>query len=671
MKLLLRAALLASTLALSAPALPAFAQDLSAALSGPNAPPNAVWLDSLDLKNITQPYKEPQAGESVDDNPLKLGGKVYPRGVGTHSGARMTIDLKGNATRFTAFFGIDAEAEDRGSASLRLFVDGQLKYESPVVRGGGAPILVDVDLRGAQSMRIEISNVEDDTWDHADLAGAAIFLTPEAFKQGEAAHPVLVPPPPRAASELPPLLPTPPSPQINGARLIGASPGKPFLHLIPTTGKAPFTFSARGLPAGLSLDAKTGIISGAIAQAGTYNVTLEAKNALGIDAKPLRIECAPNKMTLTPILAWNAWSVFGEYVTARDIAKQVDWMIESGLVARGWQYIIVDDTWQSRRDADGTLGANRRFGSMKSLCDYVHSKGLKIGVLSAATPSTCNGYAGSAGFEEQDAALFARWGVDLVKYDWCPEDAKKGAAKRDEMIASYKKMRAALDKTNRDIALSMVTYGFGGSAPDLGRESGAQMWRVSEGIIDDWESMSKVAFGQDGALGRGGPGGWNDFGQLMVGRFTPRNAHFSNLKPDEQKLQVTAWAMAASPLIISCDLSQLDPSFLYRLATPLLTNVEMLAITQDPLGKPATIVRGGEAQVWARPLADGRLAVALFNRGWGHQHITATWEELGIAGTPQVRDVWGGRDMGRVPVELKVDVAGRGASLFIVGEATK
>lgn len=669
MKLLFRAALCA--LATSALAVSARAQDLSAALSGASAPPNAIWLETLDLKNMTQGWGEPQVAESVGDHPLTLKGRVFAHGVGTHALAMLTVDLKGGATRFATFFGVDDETRGEGSVSLRVLVDGQARYESPVVKGGEAPILVKVDLRGAQTMRLEVLEGENGNQDHADLAGAAIFLTPDAFKQGEAARPVLIPPPPRAASELPPLLPTPPGPQINGARLVGASPGKPFLHLIATTGKAPFTFSARGLPAGLSLDAKTGIISGAIGAAGTYNVTLEAKNVLGIDSKPLRIECAPNKMTLTPILAWNAWSVFGEYVTARDVAKQVDWMVESGLAARGWQYVIVDDTWQSRRDPDGTMGSNRRFGSMKSLCDYVHSKGLKIGVLSAATPSTCNGYAGSAGFEEQDASLYARWGVDLVKYDWCPEDAKKGAAKRDEMVASYKKMRQALDKGPRDIALSMVTYGFGGPAPDLGRDAGAQMWRVSEGIIDNWESMSRVAFGQDDALARGGPGGWNDLGQLMVGRFTPRNAHFSNLSPDQQKLQVTAWAMAASPLIISCDLSQLDPSFLFRLATPLLTNVEMLAITQDPLGKPARVLRAGEAQVWARPLADGRQAVALFNRGWGRQPITVTWAELGLVGTPQVRDVWAGRDMGRVDKELRVDVEGRGAALFIVGEATK
>lgn len=664
---LLAAPILAQPLA--APALAQQAQDVATALRSPNAPPGAIWLETLELKNMAQGWGEPGRAESVGDNPLTVKGQVFAHGVGTHAQAVLSVDLKGSATRFATMLGVDDETRGLGSISMRVLVDGQLKYQSATVRGGEAAVLVDVDLRGAQTMRLEISEVENADQDHADLAGAALFLSPEAQKQGESAFPISAPPPPRAAAELPPLLPTPLSPQINGARLVGASPGKPFLHLIATTGRGPITFSARGLPPGLALDAKTGIISGSIATPGTYNATLEAKNVAGIDSKPLRIECGAGKMALTPILAWNAWSVFGELVTARDVAKQVDWLVESGLAARGWQYVIVDDTWQSRRDADGTIGANRRFGSMKSLCDYVHSKGLKIGLLSAATPSTCNGYAGSAGFEEADAALYARWGIDLVKYDWCPESAKKNDAKRDDMVAAYKKMRQALDKTPRDIVLSMVTYGFGGPAPDLGRDSGAQMWRLSEGIIDTWDSMSRVAFGQEGALNRGGPGGWNDFGPLMVGRFTPRNAHFSNLSPEEQKLQVTAWAMGASPLIISCDLSQLDPSYFYRLATPLLTNIEMLAIDQDALGKPASVLRSGEAQVWTRPLADGRLAVAFFNRGWGQQPIKVTWDELKLTGAQRVHDVWAGRDRGSVPSELSVDVRGRGAALFIVGEA--
>ncbi len=674
MKLLLHSAPLRSSLLLASAAsllyaAPVRAQDLNAALASKTTPAGAIWLETLDLKNMTQGWSVPGVAKSVAGSPIRLKGRAFAHGVGTHATARFAVDLKGNATRFTTFFGVDDEVQDKGSVSLRVLVDDQVKLESPELKGGDAPILVDVNLRGAQTMRVEVLEGANADSDHADLAGAAFFLTPQAQQQGEASYPTLTPPPPRVAAQLPPVQLAPPGPQINGARITGASPHKPFLYLIAATGKGPLAFSARGLPAGLSLDAKTGIITGQIAAAGTYDVTLEAKGAAGIDSKPLRIVCAPNKLALTPILGWNAWSVFGEWVTARDVARQADWMVQSGLASRGWQYIIVDDTWQSRRDPDGSLGANRRFGSMKSLCDYVHSKGLKIGLASSATPNTCNGFSGSPGWEDKDAALYARWGIDLVKYDWCPESARKSDTKRDDVVAAYKKMRQALDKSGRDIVLSMVTYGFGGWAPDLGHDAGAQLWRTSDSMIDTWESMSKVAFDQEGNMKSAGAGGWSDFGPLMVGRFTPRNAHFSNLSPDEQKLQVTAWAIAGSPMILSCDLSQLDPNNFFRLGSALLMNTEVLGVNQDEGGQPARVVRSGETQVWTRPLADGRLAVGLFNRGWGPQRVTASWAELGLSGPQKVRDAWLGRDMGSISNQLDIQTPGHGAGLYLVGTA--
>jgi alpha-galactosidase len=665
-----RTALLALPLAFSAPVFAA-GSDLPALnpaiFTSKNAPAGAIWLDSLDLANFVQGHGKAMAAESISDKPLTMAGVVYPHGVGTHAESRANIDLKGNAVRFATMFGIDAETKDKGSAALRITVDGQLRLETPTMRGGQPPIKVDVDLRGAQTMRLEVLSGVDASWAHGDLAGAVLFLTPAAIKEGEAAFPILVPPPPQAAGKLPPFRSAPPQPRINGTRLVGASPGKPFLHLIPATGRGPLVYSAQNLPEGLSLDAKTGIISGRIARAGNYSVQLGVKGPAGSDRRILRIECGPNKLALTPILGWNAWSVFGEWVTARGVAEQADWMVKSGLAARGWQYIIIDDTWQSRRDADGTIGANRRFGSMKSLSEYVHSKGLKIGLLSAATPGTCSGFAGSAGWEEKDAALYERWGIDFVKYDWCPDDARKGAAKREEIIESYKKMRQALDKTNRDIVLSMVTYNFGGDPPSLGREAGAQMWRTSSGIIDSWDSLSSVAFGQEGHVGKSGPGGWADFGPLMVGRFTPRNPHFSNLKPDEQKLQVTAWVVGASPMVITCDMSQLDPNNFYRLGSALLLNPEVLEVHQDELGRPAKVLRGGDLQVWTRELAGGRVAVGIFNRRWGKERVTISMSDLGLSGAQPVRDLWAGKELGPPAGEFTVEVPSHGAHLLVAG----
>jgi alpha-galactosidase len=231
----------------------------------------------------------------------------------------------------------------------------------------------------------------------------------------------------------------------------------------------------------------------------------------------------PGQAGLTPPMGWNAWSVFGEDVTAAKVAEQADWMIKSGLAAYGFNTIIIDDTWQSRRDADGTLFSNRRFGNIKSLADYIHSKGLKIGIMSGATPDSCSGYAGSGGFEEQDAATFARWGIDYLKYDWCPESGNRNASKPEEVRAAYTKMAAALKNVDRDIVFSVVDYGFGGPAADWAPSIGANLWRTSRSLLDSWESLNSATFSQSGNPSAAKPGAWNDPGPLMIGRFTPRN----------------------------------------------------------------------------------------------------------------------------------------------------
>jgi alpha-galactosidase len=469
--------------------------------------------------------------------------------------------------------------------------------------------------------------------------------------------------------------------------LVGVSPGKPFLFRVPATGKAPLQFKATGLPAGLTLDAKTGIITGRVAQSGSYKATIRVKNSVGNDAEPLSIEVGPGKMMLTPMLGWNSSTVFGELVTAKLVAEQADFMISSGLAARGWNTIIVDDTWQSRREPDGTIGSNRRFGSMKSLVAYVHSLGLKFGLLSAATPLTPSGYAGSDGFEERDAKLYASWGVDVVKYDWGAESGRKEGTTREQVVAAYKRMRQALDKTDRDIALHVVNYGFGGSASEIGIESGAQMWTITESLIDASASLERALFNQPNNLSIGKPGRWNDLGQLKIGRFTPRNPRFSFLTPHEQKLQVTAWTIAQSPMILSADMSQLDPNGFYRIATPLLMNPEVLAIHQDASGKQAQRVAVPEldgdgkpvpppepnaqvwvnVQVWKRELADGRIAVAFLSRHPNPQRSEVTWANLGITGLKRVRDVWNRKDVGQLDTKLSVELPSRGAALFVIG----
>ncbi len=644
---------------------PAVAAPLTPSFFAAKTPPaGAIWLETLELENITQDYWEAEAAQSVKENPLTVQKIVYPHGVGSHSHARALFDLKEQATRFVCLLGIDDETRGQGSVALRITLDGVVKFESPTVRGNGAPVVVDVDLRGARQMLLEVLEVDNVGNDNADLLGAALYLTPAALKE-HALQPVILPRPARPKSLLPLWREAPAKPEINGPRLVGVSPGKPFLFLVPATGKAPLQFEASGLPPGLKLDAQSGIISGRVEKSGTFKTTIRVKNGAGTDSKPLAIEVGKGKMMLTPLLGWNASTVFGELVTAKLVAEQVDYLFSSGLAARGWNTVIVDDTWQSRRDADGTIGSNRRFGSIKSLADYVHSKGLKFGLLSSPTPRTPSGFAGSEGFEDRDAQLYASWGVDVLKFDWGAESGQKTDS-REQVVAAYKRMRAALDKTDRDIALHVVNYGFGASGAEIGSEAGGQLWRTSDFLLDSWASLERATFDQPLNFRFARSGGWNDFGQLKIGRFTPRNAHFSLLTPDEQKLQMTAWTLGQSAMILSCDLTQLDPNGFYRLASPLLMNPEVLAIHQD-VGGNAERVRDGDVNVWKRQLSDGRIAVAFLNRRNEPRTGEIVWAELGLSGKKKVRDVWNRKDAGQLDAKISADVAGHGAALFVVG----
>jgi alpha-galactosidase len=466
----------------------------------------------------------------------------------------------------------------------------------------------------------------------------------------------------------PMLPPANPRPAIHGARVVGASPRRPFLFLIPATGKAPLSHAANNLPDGLVLNAKSGIISGRIKQAGTYKVELVVKNALGRANRVLNIVCGDNKLAQTPPMGWNAWNVFGETVSADKIREQADWLIKSGLAAHGYNTIIIDDTWQARRDSIGNIAPNRRFGDIKALADYVHSKGLKLGIFSSPNAETCSGFAGSEGYEAQDAATYASWGIDYLKYDWCAA-GRRDATSTAVVRAAYAKMRTALDKTDRDIVYALTTYGFGNpwewaAADDVRGNS----WTTNSSILDKWEFIRDNGFNQPQLASKAGPGHWNDPGWLMLGKIGSGNPHFSRLKANEQVLQVSLWSLLAAPMIVSCDLRQLNPNALYPITTALLTNDEVIDINQDPLGKAATrVLQNGDIEIWARPLWDGTQAVGIFNKGGWQQDVRVEWSQLGMSGSQPARDVWQHSDLGVSP-GVSLNVPRHGAVLLKVGK---
>jgi alpha-galactosidase len=606
-------------------------------------------LETLDLQYAEQGWGEPQANKSVDNHPLFIDGKRYEHGFGTHAVSTLRIALAGKGERFTATVGVDDEVGQRGSVVFKVVGDGKVLWESGVLRGGDPAKEVSVDLHGLNKLLLLVGDAGDDVnYDHADWADARIVMTdgnPEVIAPVREPAVVLTPKPS-------------PKPRINGAKVLGVRPGSPVLFTMPVTGERPLSYSVSKLPAGLMLDPITGQISGTLANAGAYSIKLRAKNAIGKTERSLKIVCG-NTIALTPPLGWNSWNCFGCDVTEANVRAAADAMVASGLINHGWTYINIDDCWEAARDGEGRIMANEKFPDMKALTDYVHSKGLKIGLYSSPGPKTCAGHEGSYKHEELDARQYADWGFDYLKYDWCSYGGIVPNPDHAGLMKPYQIMRTALDRVQRDIVFSLCQYGMG-NVWEWGAEVGGNCWRTTGDITDTWSSMSRIGFGQAGHERFGGPAHWNDPDMLVVGYVGwSAKVRPSRLTPNEQYTHISLWCLLCSPLLIGCDMTRLDDFTLN-----LLTNDEVLEVNQDPLGRQAGwVTKTGAVEVWAKDLEDGSKAVGLFNLGEEETTVKAAWSDLGVAGKRNVRDLWRQQDLGKFADHFEASVPRHGVML--------
>ncbi len=344
-----------------------------------------------------------------------------------------------------------------------------------------------------------------------------------------------------------------------------------------------------------------------------------------------------NGLVRTPPMGWNSWNKFAGRVTAEDVKGMADAMVSSGMSKVGYVYVNIDDTWEGQgRDANGNMTTNSKFPDMKGLADYVHSKGLKIGIYSGPGPKTCAGYEGSYGHEEQDAKQWAAWGIDYLKYDWCSAGQ---IYKDEEMQAVYQKMGDALRKTGRPIVYSLCQYGRA-EVWKWGAKVGGNLWRTTGDIADRWNSLDRIGFGtavpgrltQLDIAASMKPGQFNDPDMLEVG-----NGGMTN---DEYKLHMSLWSMLAAPLLAGNDLRTMTEE-----TKAILMNTEVIAIDQDKAVKPPRkISEDGTSIVLARPLADGSMAVGLFNRGEAAAEISVKWDAIGMK-VKKSRDLWLHQDL--------------------------
>ncbi len=366
---------------------------------------------------------------------------------------------------------------------------------------------------------------------------------------------------------------------------------------------------------------------------------------------------AQAQVAQTPPMGWNSWNFFAERVTDKDIRGAADQIVATGMKDAGYIYVNIDDTWEAERDASGVLHTNSKFPDMKALADYVHSKGLKLGIYSGPGTKTCGGYTASLDHEQQDADMYASWGIDYLKYDLCsfhrdvmekqaPHD---GAAQMKLMIAAYEKMGKALKtataKTGRPIVYSLCQYGWDSPwewAPALG----GNLWRSTGDIEARWQSIYDIASQQDGLASYAGPGHWNDPDMLEVGN--------GKLSLAENRTHFSWWAMLAAPLLAGNDLPNMKPE-----VKAILTNKEVIAIDQDSLGRQGRkAYSDGEVEVWTRDLAGGDVAVAVINVG-SDRYATHPFHlnllRASLSGPASGKDLWTGKDVTLtegMPIEL-------------------
>ena len=349
----------------------------------------------------------------------------------------------------------------------------------------------------------------------------------------------------------------------------------------------------------------------------------------------------------TPPMGWNSWNYFFGKVTDKDIRDSADQIVSTGMKDAGYIYVNIDDTWEGKRDATGVLHTNEKFPDMKALADYVHSKGLKIGIYSGPGTKTCAGYPASLGHEEQDAQLYASWGIDYLKYDLCSfiPDVLEKQAPNDKaeqmriMFAAYDKMSKALKATGRPIVFSLCQYGWDAPwewAPALG----GNLWRTTGDIDPHWDRIYAILSQQDGLAKYAGPGHWNDPDMLEVGN--------GKLSLAENRAHFSMWAMLAAPLLAGNDLPHMKPEI-----KAILTSSDVIAIDQDKLGKQGTrAYSDGEVEVWTRHLSGGALAVAVLDAGdarYSTHPFHLDLAKLGLHGPQKGKNLWTGEEVTLTP----------------------
>jgi alpha-galactosidase len=375
-----------------------------------------------------------------------------------------------------------------------------------------------------------------------------------------------------------------------------------------------------------------------------------AGGAAALAANRIAGQSADPLLAPTPPMGWMSWNQFGPAVSDRLLCEMADAMVSSGMKAAGYEYLCIDDLWHGGRTRDGSLFPDsKRFPrGIKPIADYVHAKGLKLGIYSDVAEKTCAKQPGSLGYEEKDARMFADWGIDYLKVDYCfaPED-------QETAIQRYGAMIRAIRKAGRPMVFSVCEWG--PREPWLwAPRIGAQLWRTGWDIRDIWDGeyndyhlgVTNIIDRQADLAEYAGPGHWNDPDMLIVGlngkgKYTSPKG-WPSPNETEYRSHMSLWCLMAAPLLATCDLRNMDAS-----TRAILTATEVIAVNQDRVGKQARrTIKDRDLEIWKKPLSDGQYALGLLNRGRDTQELKIKWSDIALGRAWKVRDLWTRADIG-------------------------
>ena len=627
-----------------------------------------IELSSLDLTKLTSGFEKPQINKNLKGSPISISGITMKAGIVVKPRSVLWVDLGPDTDLFQAELGIEDSSELNASIQFTFLCDGKILWKSGKMLRGNPSRKVAFNVSNHKQFVVVVTDMSDGifpdsvAWINAQFVFKKVGPSASTFP--DEPMEILTP----AHQE---------QPKINGPKIYGVRPTHPFLYRIPTTGERPIHFEADFLPSGIELDQKEGILSGKAPQKGEYSITIHAINRYGSTSRVFRI-ISGDILALTPPMGWNHWYAFYCTITDEMIREAASLLVSSGMADVGYQYINIDGCWANApentdplrtgplRDGNLNLLPNKYFPNMKKLTDYVHSLGLKAGIYGSPAPFDCAGFVGNYQNEARDARLFADWGFDFLKYDWCYYDE---LVPHDQSLEAFKNpyriMGQILQSQERDLVFNLCQYGRK-NVWEWATEVGGHTFRTAGDLGYELDRLMEVAL-QNARVGSfSGPGRWTDPDYIQIGYVGNANTmgapQKTTLSFSEQYSFMSLWALMSAPLFYSGDIKKLD---LFGLR--ILTNTEVIDINQDSLGRPAIVVRlDDEVFVMTKQLEDGSKAIGFFNQAEIPVDILVDLEKIGLNGKHRIRDLWRQKELGTIDGELAVSLKRRGVFLIRV-----